>query len=105
MTSKLGSLIISIPEDRQCETCRRVYVEKPFHLFAGMQYYPSMGLGDYVDCYKTLEEAEAAAVGQGSTKPYYWYSIMQVSTTGRLVEVAGGGENEGPEDAEVTQNG
>lgn len=54
---------------------------KPFHLFAGYDYYPGGGLNDYRGSFETLEAAQA-------TENYGdWAHIVQCTDDG-LVEVS-----------------
>ena len=60
-----------------------------FYLFAGYNYYPMSGLGDYQGKYDTEEEAEAAgkALLKGSDD---WYTVITIDDDGDLREVANG---------------
>jgi hypothetical protein len=56
-----------------------------YHLFAGDDYYPDRGLGDYVWSYDDLNKAEAE--GRSLIKDRKdWFSVITESD-GRLVEV------------------
>ena len=37
-------------------------MNKPFLLIAGDKYYPQRGVGDWVGCYETIEDAEKACL-------------------------------------------
>lgn len=66
-----------------------------FHLFAGNNYYPDSGLGDYVQSFE--EEDEAQIVGANLCKPpdddtyghLDWWAVIS-DHGGRLTEVSRG---------------
>lgn len=47
---------------------------KRFLVFAGDNYYPAGGWGDYVDSYESAEEAHMAAAKQG----YDWSHVVDL---------------------------
>lgn len=49
---------------------------KRFVLFAGYDYYPSGGWGDFVESFDTAEEARAAQFANGCD----WKQIIDLST-------------------------
>lgn len=59
-----------------------------YHVFAGAQYYPSSGLGDYIDSYATLEEARAAAMESRSWVD--WWAIVVTTPEGKLSSIDSG---------------
>ena len=54
---------------------------KRYHLFSGIYYYPSAGLGDYVGSYLTEKDALRSAANQ---KDDWWY-IVFTEADGSLV--------------------
>lgn len=48
------------------------FIEKPILLFAGAQYYPNGGWGDFVGAFRSLEGALEAAA---NTKCDWWHII------------------------------
>lgn len=61
-----------------------------FFLFAGFQYYPESGVGDYKETYPTQEEATAAGKAFITGGKYDWYSVLAVRAGGHLDEVDSG---------------
>lgn len=64
-----------------------------FHLFAGDYYYPSAGLGDYVNSFDSEEAAmDHVNVGQSREYPgsfsWDWWSVV-IEQDGKLVQIAG----------------
>ena len=63
---------------------------KPYHVFAGNNFYPESGLGDYRGSHEDIEHATFNAIGRLTHDGCDWYSILQESHVGTLVEVASG---------------
>ena len=55
----------------------------PFHVFAGDDYYPMSGLGDYVGFVDDLMLARQL----GENAKSDWWTVAQQDETGRLVEI------------------
>jgi hypothetical protein len=56
---------------------------KQFASFAGSQYYPSSGIGNYVGTFATLEEAKEAAWKRNPD----WVTVAYIHPTGDLSEL------------------
>lgn len=54
------------------------WIETPFVLFFGEQYYPSPGIKDYHEFFKTKEDAKSKA--EEIKKEYSWYQIVDLFT-------------------------
>jgi len=61
-------------------------MENPFHLFAGMRYYPSDDGSDYIGCFATLQEAIGAV--QFEVCSTDWAYVMRQNETGKLAVLA-----------------
>lgn len=57
-------------------------MNKPYLLTAGVSYYPCQGDGDWVACFKTEEEAEAAFFALDAKEETYdkydWHEIIDL---------------------------
>lgn len=53
-----------------------------FHLFAGNQYYPQSGLGDYRGTFDSVEEAEL----EGVILQTDWYCVIGTNEDGSLYQ-------------------
>lgn len=57
---------------------------KYYLLMAGEAYYPERGVGDWIDAYETMEEAEAQVTKitnhlyEIDGKKYDWYNIVDL---------------------------
>lgn len=49
---------------------------KRYLMFAGSEYYPAGGWGDFVDSYDTIDEAKAAM----SPRHHDWYGLTDSET-------------------------
>jgi hypothetical protein len=64
---------------------------KKYLLWAGDNYYPTAGLGDYVGSFDTIEEAKAEGTRTYETglanypqRVYDWYEIVDYATMKRV---------------------
>jgi hypothetical protein len=53
-------------------------MNKPFLLIAGDKYYPQRGVGDWVGCYETIEDAEKAYLQHQQEIHTDWYDIVDL---------------------------
>jgi len=53
-------------------------MNKPFLLIAGDKYYPQYGVGDWVGCYETIEDAEKACLEYQKVRKPDWYEIVDL---------------------------
>lgn len=63
-----------------------------YHLFAGSNYYPQAGVGDYVNAFEELEDAEKFGIEKVQQSFYSddWWIVLTEDEYGRLEEVASG---------------
>lgn len=51
-----------------------------YALFAGDNYYPSGGVGDFIDFFETIEQAKERVSLQPKNREFDWWHVLDVST-------------------------